>query len=65
MPQILEDGEGQISKNQMLKRIYHEVNNEYISDDRLEDLSNSVSFVKNMLYTEDDIKNWISESKIY
>lgn len=56
MPQILEDGEGQISKNQMLKRIYHEVNNEYISDDRLEDLSNSVSFVKNMLYTEDDIK---------
>jgi len=40
----------------MLKRIYHEVNNEYISDDRLEDLSNSVSFVKNMLYTEDDIK---------
>jgi len=29
-----------------VKRIYHEVNNEYISDDRLEDLSNSVSFVK-------------------
>ncbi len=56
MPQIIEGNESPVNKNQILKKIYMDINNEYISDDRLEDLSNSISFVKNMLYTEDDIR---------
>ncbi|GAE87549.1 ATP-dependent helicase [Acetivibrio straminisolvens] len=56
MPQIIEGNESPINKNQILKQIYLDINNEYISDDRLEDLSNSISFVKNMLYTEENIR---------
>ncbi|WP_235832571.1 ATP-dependent helicase [Acetivibrio mesophilus] len=56
MPQIIEGNESPINKNQILKQIYLDINNEYISDDRLEDLSNSISFVKNMLYNEENIR---------
>lgn len=54
-PEIIEGERSTITKNQMLKQIYLDLNREYISEDKLEDLSNSISFVKNMLYSEDDI----------
>lgn len=46
---IIEDMKDRINKNSILKSIYREVNNEYISEDTYEDLINKIGFVKNAM----------------
>ncbi|KNY28665.1 UvrD-helicase domain-containing protein [Pseudobacteroides cellulosolvens] len=48
-PKVIEGSENEQSKAYLLKKIYLEVNNEYINEDTLEDLSSTISYVKNML----------------
>ncbi len=55
-PKVIEGNENEQSKAYLLKKIYLEVNNEYINEDTLEDLSSSISYVKNMLMDLNDIQ---------
>ncbi|HOQ36424.1 MAG TPA: UvrD-helicase domain-containing protein [Acetivibrio sp.] len=55
-PQIIEGNDCPVNKIQILKQIYFEINGDYITEDILEDLQNSISFAKNMLYTPDKIE---------
>ena len=55
VPQLLEGNNSFLSKNQMLRKIYTRFNNEYLGDDLLEELSNAIGYVKNMLYTREQI----------
>jgi len=54
-PKIIEGNESTVNKSQILRQIYFEINKDYITEDILEDLVNSISFIKNMLYTPDKI----------
>lgn len=56
-PLLIEDDNSGISKTKLLKRIYLEKHKEYVSEDKLEEFSNSISFVKNMLIEAVDIKD--------
>ena len=49
LPVLIEGEDSPISKASLLKSIYFEVNQEYISEDRLEELSNVIGYIKNML----------------
>ncbi len=71
-PTIIEDEKAPLSKNQLLKKFYFEFNEEYISDDKLEELSNAICYIKNMMLTIEeinesdiDIKNIIEIYKSY
>ncbi len=44
-----------ISKNFLLRKLYKDINEDYISEDKLDILVNSIGFVKNMMYTADQI----------
>ncbi len=55
VPTLLEGNRSLVSKNQMLRRIYSQFNNDYLGDDLLEELSNAIGYVKNMLYTTEQI----------
>lgn len=58
VPDVIEESEGQGSKTNILKQIYLEKNKEYISEDILEELIRSIGYVKNMLFTEQKIKEY-------
>ncbi|TDT61285.1 ATP-dependent helicase [Fonticella tunisiensis] len=57
---IIEDTTQPINKVSILKNIYREINNEYIGEDRLDELINSIGYVKNAMLNIDEI----SESQI-
>lgn len=44
------------SKRQLLAELYREETHEFISEDRLEELSNSISYIKNMMLHTDQFK---------
>ncbi len=54
---IIEDMKDKINKTSMLKGIYREVNNEYISEDAYEELVNKIGYVKNAMLDIEDFKD--------
>lgn len=51
---LIEGQNKQINKNKLLKKIYYDLNGEYITEENLENIINSIGFIKNMMYTIDD-----------
>ena len=43
-----------INKNKLLKKIYYDLNGEYITEENLEGIVNTIGYIKNMMYTVDD-----------
>jgi DNA helicase II / ATP-dependent DNA helicase PcrA len=62
-PEIIEDVNAKISKAQLLKQLFLKYNSEYINDDKLEELSNLICFVKNMMLSEDSFKEYETQIK--
>ena len=58
---LIEDSKRDLNKSEILKRIYFSVNNEYITDEKLETIINSIGYIKNMLITPDE---FLSQYKI-
>lgn len=52
---IIEDGSSVINKRTILKKCYKEFNGETVDDDALDELINSIGYVKNMLYSTEEI----------
>lgn len=55
MPTLLLD-QGETSRRQILRRLYLEKEQEFLSEDILESLSNDISLVKNLMMTPDQIE---------
>ncbi|BEP29846.1 ATP-dependent helicase [Helicovermis profundi] len=49
-----------LSKQKILSKIYLDLNKSYITEDKLEELSNSISFIKNMLIDTENIEDEIT-----
>ncbi|RKD21605.1 DNA helicase-2 / ATP-dependent DNA helicase PcrA [Caminicella sporogenes DSM 14501] len=50
--------EGKSIKKSLLKTIYNKINSSNINDDKLEELSNAIGFVKNLMINPNDIKSF-------
>ncbi len=57
-PTIIEKENGPITKNQLLRQFYQKYNESYITDDKLEELSNAICYIKNMMFTENEIASY-------
>ena len=57
-PTIIEDEKAPITKNQLLRQLYNEQNDSYLTDDKLEELSNTICFVKNMMLLESELTKY-------
>lgn len=57
-PKLLQDDAKGVERKTILRNIYESLNNEDINDDRIERLSNQISFVKNMLLTNEQIESF-------
>lgn len=63
---FIEDNRKELNKYNILKRIYYCINQDYITEEKLETLINSIGYIKNMLITSEefaaefktDIKNF-------
>lgn len=53
---LIEGNNSPINKIQVLKKIYNEVNKTYISEDKLEELLNTIGYVKNMMIDVNDFE---------
>ena len=51
---FIEDNRKELNKYNILKRIYCCINNDYITEDKLESLINSIGYIKNMLITPEE-----------
>lgn len=55
---LIEDNKNKLNKYSLLKQIYFDINNEYITEEKLETLLNSIGYIKNMMISPDQyIKN--------
>ncbi len=70
---LIEDERKPISKKKLLREIYYRINNDYITEEKLDTLINSIGYIKNMLLPVDqylstvniDIKNFNSIFNTY
>lgn len=53
---VIEHNNSTVTKVSLLKKCYQKYNGELIDDDALEELINSIGYVKNMMFTEKEIK---------
>ncbi|WP_416197511.1 MAG: DNA helicase [Sporanaerobacter sp.] len=51
---LMEGKNAPINKNSLLRKIYLEINGEYITDERLEGIANTIGYIKNMCFEIDD-----------
>lgn len=51
---LIEEEKNQLNKYNLLKKIYLDINQEYITEEKLESLLNSIGYIKNMLLTADE-----------
>ncbi|NLW23257.1 MAG: ATP-dependent helicase [Tissierellia bacterium] len=51
---LIEDPAKELNKSNILKRIYYSINNDYIMEEKLEGLINSISYIKNMLISPEE-----------
>jgi len=52
--QLIEDSSGPVSKRQLLIGIYKKFTNEFLTDDKFEELSSAIGYTKNMMLNPDD-----------
>ncbi len=57
-PIIIEDEKAPITKSQLLRQLYQKHNDSYLSDDKLEELSNAICYIKNMMLPESEIQKY-------
>lgn len=70
---LIEDEKNEMNKYNLIKRIYFKVNNDYITEEKLDSLLNSIGYVKNMMlspedfvkHNKTDIENFLDIYKIY
>ena len=55
---IIEEGETKGAKKEILRTLFKEHNGENIDDDALEDLINSIGYVKNMMLNRDELQEY-------
>lgn len=53
-PKLMSGGEGGVSSAQLLQAVYQDVNGEYLSDDLLESLTNTISLAKNLMLSKEE-----------
>lgn len=58
---LIEEEKNTFNKYNLLKKIYLEINKEYITEEKLETLISSISYIKNIMISPDD---YISNNKI-
>lgn len=51
---LIEDEKNQLNKYNMLKKIYFDKNRNYITEEKLDSLLNSIGYIKNMMLSVDD-----------
>lgn len=51
---LIEDSKNPNNKYNLLKKIYFETNNDYITEDKLDSLLNAIGYIKNMILTPDE-----------
>ncbi|SHH88465.1 DNA helicase-2 / ATP-dependent DNA helicase PcrA [Caloranaerobacter azorensis DSM 13643] len=56
--ELLEGNDSKINKNLLLKEIYYKFNKIQINDEKLEDLINIISYIKNMMIKPEDINDF-------
>lgn len=56
---------GRHSKIFILKNLYHKFNRDYISDSDLDTLVNDISYVKNMMYDDADLRKYKSDISFF
>jgi len=54
---LIEDSKNKLNKYNILKRIYFSINNDYITEEKLDTLINSIGYIKNMLITPEEFLN--------
>lgn len=52
---IIEDMSADTNKISLLKKIYRDINKEFINDDKLEELCNAIGYIKNAMVKDEDI----------
>lgn len=57
-PTIIEGEKAPITKSQLLRQIHQKYNESYITDDKLEELSNAICYIKNMMIPDEEIANY-------
>lgn len=55
---LIEGKKSEFNKIRILKNIYHEVNGGYINDDKLEELLNTIGYIKNMMLDVTDYEDY-------
>lgn len=61
--QLIEGNRSRYNKRSILQKIYRRVNRSNINDDKLDELSNSISFVKNLMINFKDINDYKFQAK--
>lgn len=51
---LIEDEQNRMNKYALLKKIYFDINNEYITEEKLETLLNSIGYMKNIMFNVED-----------
>ena len=54
---LIEDSKNELNKYNLLKKIYFSINKDYITEEKLENLINSIGYIKNMLITPEEFAN--------
>ena len=55
-PKLLADSGDTVSKAQLLRQLYQDINQDFLTDDLLESVSNDISLAKNGMYSRADIR---------
>lgn len=58
---LIEDERNKINKYSLLKQIYYKLNNDYITEEKLDNLLNIIGYVKNMMI---DIEEYVRNNKV-
>ena len=57
-PVIIEDESATVTKSQLLRQLHQKYNECYIADDKLEELSNAICYVKNMMVPDKEVAQY-------
>jgi len=60
---LIENEQGVFSKNAVLKRIYEEINQTILTEDKMEELANAICFIKNSMLSILDVHNMDTKVK--
>ena len=62
-PTIIDDDKASINKGQLLRQLHQKFNNAYLADDKLEELSNAICYVKNMMLSANEAPKGLTDVK--